>query len=292
MTGAGRTSRGRRAVGVGLGSVALCFAGVFAAGIPTASAESTTSSPSGFATMSVPPPVVAGLASTYTLTYTNPTSAPMSPVTQSTLPAGMTIRGTSNCANLGHGNPNGWNCAMPTLAPGASESATFSIVANGTGTYQIPVSAQATIPIGPSTVEFFLDSLTLSVDVQPGPTDLQVTGSSNNGSPPVGSTFTYTFQVKDNGPLPAFGVTFDDPLPPGIQLTGAVSVDTGSCTAATASNSVHCDIGALAVGQQSTISLAATPTASGVYPDTASVAMTATDTHPQNNSFTVTVQPK
>lgn len=51
------------------------------------------------------------------------------------------------------------------------------------------------------------------MNVQPGPTDVQVTGSSNNGSPPVGSTFNYTFQVKNNGPIPAGGVTSDDALP-------------------------------------------------------------------------------
>ena len=41
---------------------------------------------------------------------------------------------------------------------------------------------------------------------QPGPTDIQVTGSSSNGSPQVGSSFSYTFQVKNNGPLPAADV--------------------------------------------------------------------------------------
>jgi hypothetical protein len=55
---------------------------------------------------------------------------------------------------------------------------------------------------------------------------------------------------------------------------------------------VHCDIGDLGVGQQSDVTFGATSTAAGAFADTATVAMTAADTHPANNQFTVTVQPK
>jgi uncharacterized repeat protein (TIGR01451 family) len=119
-----------------------------------------------------------------------------------------------------------------------------------------------------------------------------VAGSFNNGSPPLGSTFNYTFQVKNNGPLPAGGVTFDDTLPASIRLVGNPTIDIGACVANTVSNSVHCDIGNLGVGQQSTITLSATPTAAGVLANTATVAMTGPDGHPANNNVTVTVQPK
>jgi uncharacterized repeat protein (TIGR01451 family) len=130
------------------------------------------------------------------------------------------------------------------------------------------------------------------VNVQPGPTDLQITGSSNNGSPPVGGTFNYTYQVKNNGPLPAFGVTFDDPLPLSILLGSSLTVDNGTCTTSVVSNSVHCDIGSLGAGQQSDISFSATPTVAGAFGNTATVGMTGDDIHPTNNSVTVTVQPK
>jgi uncharacterized repeat protein (TIGR01451 family) len=110
---------------------------------------------------------------------------------------------------------------------------------------------------------------------------------------PVGSTFDYTFQVKDNGPLPASGVTFDDPLPaPLITLDGIVSVYNGACTANVLSNSVHCDIGNLGVGQQSVITFSATPHITGSVGDQGSAAMTDTDTQPINNSAVVIVQPR
>jgi len=98
--------------------------------------------------------------------------------------------------------------------------------------------------------------------------------------------------VKNNGPQPASGVTFDDTLPAGIQLGGTVTIDNGTCTGDPAGNSVHCTIGDLAVGRQSDISFTATATATGTFADTGTVTMSGTDTRLANNSFTVTVQPR
>jgi hypothetical protein len=75
-------------------------------------------------------------------------------------------------------------------------------------------------------------------------------------------------------------------------LAGSVTIDNGSCTPSIVANAVHCDSGTLAVGQQSDMSFPATPTATGIFANQATVAMTGTDTQPANNSFTVTVQPK
>jgi uncharacterized repeat protein (TIGR01451 family) len=268
--------------------------GAFAAAAPTASAESVTSF-NGTVTMSVPPPVAVGIASTYTLTFTNTTTRiTTNVVAMGSLPTGMTLKTTTNCARLGGNQSTSFNCTMPNLAPGASESATFSILASAVGTYAIPVGVAAAIPDPntPGASDIIGDQATLTVNVQPGPTDIQVTGSSNNGSPPLGSTFNYTFQVKNNGPLPAGGVTFDDTLPASIHLVDNPAIDIGSCVANTGSNSVHCDIGNLGVGQQSTLSLSATPTTTGVFANTATVATTSPDIHPANNNVTVTVQPK
>jgi uncharacterized repeat protein (TIGR01451 family) len=208
------------------------------------------------------------------------------------LPSGMTLKGINGCARLGGNQSLGFLCTMPNLAPGASEQATFSLLASGTGTYDVPFTVSGAIPGANFSLQITGDSVTLPVSVQPGPTDIQVTGSSNNGSPPVGSPFNYTFQVKNNGPLPAFGVTFDDPLPASMLLGTSVTVDNGTCAANAVSNTVHCDIGDLGVGQQSDISFAATPTAIATATNTASIAMLGTDTHPANNSVGVTVQPK
>jgi len=284
----------RRAAAIAVLAAALGLPGSLLLA-PPAFAESVTS-PTGMVAVSVPPPVVAGVASTYTMTVTNTTSSPfqgpVGVVASGEMPSGMTIQSISGCANLGGNHSTSFLCSMPNLAPGASETATFSLLASAPGNYQIPFGASAEVPLGGGAFQSVGDSATLGVNAQAGPTDIQVTGSSNNGSPAVGSTFNYTFQVKNNGPLPAAVVTFDDSLPAAITLGSTLTIDNGSCAADAAANSVHCDIGDLGVGQQSTITFSATPTATGAFGNTAKIAMTGMDTHPANDSVTVTVQPR
>jgi uncharacterized repeat protein (TIGR01451 family) len=290
---AARTVR-RRAAAAAVLAIALGLPASLMLASP-AFAESVTS-PTGMVAVSVPPPVVAGVASTYTMTVTNTTSVafagPAGIVASGEMPSGVTIKGIRGCTNLGGNQSTSFLCSMPNLAPGASETATFSLLASEPGDYQIAFGATGLQPIGGGAFQSVGDSATLAVTAEPGPTDIQVTGSSNNGSPAVGSTFNYTFQVKNNGPLPAAGVTFDDPLPAAIVLGSTLTVDNGTCAADAAANSVHCDIGNLDVGQQSDITFSATPTAAGAFGNTATVAMTGTDTHPTNDSVTVTVQPR
>jgi uncharacterized repeat protein (TIGR01451 family) len=275
-------------------TAALGVLGVSLTATAAASADSATGF-NGMVTLSVPPPVVAGVASTYTLTFLNTTSSPLTNVVASgSLPSGVTVKSIGGCARLGGNQSQTVLCSMPDLQPGATDTATFSIVASAVGTAQLQFGASggAPVPGDPGALQGVGDFVILPVSVQPGPTDIQVTGSSNNGAPPIGSSFNYAFQVKDDGPLPAAGVTFDDPLPATILLGGTITVDNGTCIANVITNAVHCDIGNLNVGQQSDIAFAATPTAPGVFADTAKVAMAGADTHPANDQFTVTVQPK
>jgi uncharacterized repeat protein (TIGR01451 family) len=264
---------------------------------PAASAESASSS-SGTLSASVPAPVVTGVPSTYTITVTNTTSRPMaSVVAGAQLPSGMTLKGVGvECGRTNRPvvqNTAFW-CGFPDLAPGASASATVTLLASTATTYDIPFTMSATQPLpgvpGASTVA--QDAVTLPVNVQPGPTDIQVTGSASTGSPVVGDVFDYRFQVKNNGPQAAYGVTFDDTLPTAILLGSDLTTDNGVCSPNYATGAVHCDIGTLGVGQQSNIVFSAQPTAPGAFGDTASIAMLGMDTKPANNNSTVTVQPK
>jgi len=261
-------------------------------------AADTVTSPTGMVTVSVPASVVAGVASTYTITVTNTTAESFDGlagvVVSGVVPSGMSVQHLTGCSNLGGNKSTSFLCSMPNLASGASETATFSIMAIVNGSYQVSFGASALVPDGANDggSDVVGDSVTATVTAQPGATDIQVTGSSNNGSPPVGSDFNYTFQVKNDGPLAAGGVTFDDQLPAVISLAAVPVTDNGSCIANTVTNSVHCDIGNLAVGSQSDITLTATATTTGVIADTATVGMTGADTHPANNTVAVSVQPR
>jgi uncharacterized repeat protein (TIGR01451 family) len=137
------------------------------------------------------------------------------------------------------------------------------------------------------TVTNSVDQLTT---VSPGPTDVQVTGSASTGSPNRGATFSYTFQVKNNGPLPAYKVTFSDPLPSVVSFVG-VTTTAGSCTQA--GGTVSCAFGDLAVGAQANVVISVVaPTTPGTFTNTASAATDSPDRQPSNNSVGVTVQVK
>jgi uncharacterized repeat protein (TIGR01451 family) len=228
----------------------------------------------------------------YTITVTNTSIVPLPTLAaQVDLPDGLTLKSASaNCVK----NPLGGHstfvaqCNFGTLAPGAGDTAVIGLVAAAPGTDTLDVAGIYQVPLS-SGVEIFSTPVTLSVPVSPGPTDIQVTGSSDNGSPPIGQVFHYTFQVKDNGPQEADGVTFDDTLPATLTLAG-VTASLGTCS--NAGNTIHCAIGTLATGQQSSIVISGIATTTGSVTDTATITMTGPDTQPAHNTVGVTVQPK
>jgi uncharacterized repeat protein (TIGR01451 family) len=284
------TTRRRRAVGIVTTAAAICA--VAATGATSALGDVPNDALSVSA--ATPGTVLSGAAASYTITVANTSTATIPNVSaQLQLPPGMSLKAVpASCVkNLFGGNSGPASCSLGTLAPGAAASVTVSIVAASPGVFTIEGAALAEVPLQGGGFQILSTPLVLSVTVAPGPTDLQISGSSNNGAPLVGSAFSYTFQVKDNGPQGASGVTFDDTLPATVSLT-AFSTSLGTCVAGASPNSVHCDVGDLAVGQQSTIVVTAVATATGAATNTATVGMVGTDTHPANNSVGVTVQPR
>jgi uncharacterized repeat protein (TIGR01451 family) len=58
--------------------------------------------------------------------------------------------------------------------------------------------------------------------VAPAATDIQISGAASNGSPLVGSTFTYTYQVKNAGPWGTYGgIIFTDTLPASLTFVSS-----------------------------------------------------------------------
>jgi len=288
------STRRKRTVGLLCAGATIAVAALTGAA-PALGDISGSSSGDGLAlTISTPGPVVSGVAANYTITVANISAAPIPTVSAMfQLPAGMSLKGVpANCVKaLFGGNAGPASCSFGTVAPGASASTSVSILAATPGTDTIDAAALAQLPLAGGGAQILSTPLDLSIPVSPGPTDIQVTGSSNNGSPPVGSPFAYTFQVKDNGPQGASAVTFDDTLPPMIGLS-SVSTSLGTCTTDPLAGAVHCTLGDLGVGQQATIVIAAAPTVTGSVTDTASIAMAGADTQPANNSVGVTVQPR
>jgi uncharacterized repeat protein (TIGR01451 family) len=237
-------------------------------------------------------PAVVGAPLTYTLTGTNQTTD--SPATMAVLleyPLSLKPGGLpANCTHQKTGGSFDFiNCSLGTVAAGASGTATFSLVPQVAGTIDSFAFSSGTIG-GATTTS--VNSIDLTSQVAPAPTDLQVTGFASTGSPPVGSTFTYTFQVKNNGPQPAPGVSFADTIPAAETFVNAsTSVAGQSC--GYSAGQVSCSLGDLAVGAQANVTITVVaPSTPTTIADTATVSMAVADLKPSNNAVSVTVQVK
>lgn len=172
-------------------------------------------------------------------------------------------------------------CNPLTLTPGASVSYALTVQPTEAGNLSNLAEGDPA----------FLTSAVATVDVAPAPTDVQITGFASTGSPNRGATFSYTFQVKDNGPWSVDDVTFSDALPAQVSVVGATT-DNGSACSQTAST-VSCDLGGLNVGQQVQVVITVVaPSAPSTFTNTAAVTPSVSDTQPANNSVGVTVQVK
>jgi uncharacterized repeat protein (TIGR01451 family) len=138
--------------------------------------------------------------------------------------------------------------------------------------------------------------------VAPAPTDIQIKGAASNGAPPAGSTFTYTFEIKNAGPWGTYGgIIFTDTLPTSLTYVSASVSPLTALAALTCSvqgQTVTCPLNELQNGGasgQATVTL--TVIASGapqqiVNTASALTALPQTDSNNANNSATVTVTSK
>lgn len=120
-------------------------------------------------------------------------------------------------------------------------------------------------------------------------TDIQTTASSSNSAPAAGSQFTYTFQVKNNGPFNSMDpVIFTDNLPGNLKLVSAAT-NLGSCSTAL---NINCNLGRLAVGAQATIIVTVTaPPAAQSFTNTGTATLQSgqTDRALANNTASLTL---
>ncbi len=262
-------------------AAAGCAAGEDPASATTASAVTVT----GPLTLTMAPsvPLVQGTPTPYEVTVTNTTANTVTIFSLTLDFTGAQVNQVpTGCARLGGGGPD-LSCAAGSIAPGATLTFDTQVRVDTAGT----VTFQAAWLGNGAGLAFATDVESVAA----APTDVQVTGSSNNGSPPLGSAFTYTFQVKNNGPFATFGgVSFTDNLPASLTFN-SVSTNIGSCTGGA---SVSCSLGDLAVGTQATIQISTqAPSAAQTIVNTATVAIgQQPDRNPANNSVSVTVTPK
>ena len=181
-----------------------------------------------------------------------------------------------------------------TLRPGAGGPADYAVYSG----YNDPVTGRQI---------FAIPRITNSNVVAPAATDIQISGSASSGSPAIGSTYTYTYQVKNAGPWGTYGgIFFVDTLPDSLRYVSSSVTVVSLLTGVTANvdvcsvvgQTVTCPIGELQNGGlsgQRTITLTVeAPSAPQQIVNTASVhtVLPQTDSQIANNSVTVTVATK
>ena len=148
--------------------------------------------------------------------------------------------------------------------------------------------------------------------IAPAATDLQISGAASTGSPAVGSTFTYTYQVKNAGQWGTYGgLVFADTLPASLtyvsssvtqpildKTTGLPVPLTWANTCSVVGQTVMCplrDMTNSGVWNQATVTVTvAAPAVAQQTVNTASIHPIAPQDDPSltNNSVTVTVATK
>jgi hypothetical protein len=189
------------------------------------------------------------------------------------------------------------SCQLGTMAAGGA--ATITVILNLSGT----ITTQGTVVALDANGAPFTDptpgnntaSVTTSVAVPSTTTDIQVTGSAQNGGPAHGTADTFVWQIKDNQNIVANAVAFATTLSPSLQFTSASANAGGVCVTPAPGafgGVITCRTASLPGGQTMTAVVNFVPTAIGTVPTSGSATFSGTDTNTANNSFTVTIQVK
>jgi uncharacterized repeat protein (TIGR01451 family) len=256
----------------------------------------TSAAPDMAVSMTGPASVNAGTAATYIITASNLGPGTATGVTvSSSLPAtGAFLVTNGFSASLGTCTQVSTNitCALGNMASGST--ATLTVTLNVTSRIVIGASVSSTVA-DPNPLNNTVSMATSIASPPPtaATTDIQVTGSANNGGPTVGSTDTYTWQIRNAQNQTATNVVFSNPLPPGLLYVSAFS-SVGTCTAPApgSSGTISCSAPSLGNGQTMTVNIAVTVAQAGTITTTGSATFSGTDTNPANNSFSVSIQGK
>lgn len=208
-----------------------------------------------------------------------------------TVAAGGT--GTSNVTLTPSGGFNGDVAlsisGLPSDANGSFTPSIVSITDATSQTSTLTVTTAGTTPAGSYPLTITATSLSsthttmlrLTVTTGTSGADLLITKSASANPVELGTNFTYTIKVFNQGPDAATGVTVSDPLP-AVTFVSATATQ-GTCSG---TSTITCNLGALAVGTNATVTLTVKSQTAGSFSNTASVSGDQPDPIPDNNSAT------
>jgi len=245
---------------------------------------------------------LAGVNFTYTLTAQNIGTASASGIPLNfTLPAGITFVSAMDNGSGGFTGPTSANGSVVsftggTLAAGASDTFTITVVAADTGTFTVPAGAAVINPGDPVLEGNYANDASVStVSTVVTAPDLAITSTHNGNFQPGDLADTYTIYVSNGGAASSSGgqITVTFTLPVGLTPAAAMNGTTingwlvavsGQTVTATRSDVLAPDSSYPAL----TITVSVASNASGALSNTASVSGGG-DVSPGNDSVTDTV---
>jgi uncharacterized repeat protein (TIGR01451 family) len=220
-----------------------------------------------------PANIPAATGFTYTISVTNfgPSDA-SSVVVTDTLPASVTFISASGSGTTNAGVVT-WN--LGTLTNGQSSNLTVTVTspASGSLTNIAGVSSPTGDPIS-------MNNVTPPVITSVSPVADLGLGKAGPASVVYGSNFTYTVSVTNFGPSTAAGILVTDSLPAGLSFVSAIP----SATTNAGNQVIWTNLGSLASGATTNLTLTVAPNATGSVSNTASVGSPVADPTPTNNT--------
>lgn len=222
---------------------------------------------------------------TFTIKATNhgPPSTTTLTVTDA-LPAGLTY--VSSAVSTGSFNSTTRVWTIGALARDASATLTVTAAVGAGTSGQTLTSTASVTTVSPT--DSFTSNNSASASVYVGGTDLRVTQTVSDATPPIGGNVTFTVRVRNAGPQSTTGVAITDLLPAGLALVSATPAQ-GTYAGGTGVWTV----GALSVGQETTLALVATTSGTPGATLTSTASLTATaqpDSNGSNNSASTSVR--
>ncbi|MBI3609709.1 MAG: DUF11 domain-containing protein [Nitrospirae bacterium] len=168
----------------------------------------------------------------------------------------------------------GDNCSNQTIASLSACTVTTGFTPVTTGVFNDTFDIPSSDPDQ--------SSVTVSLTGTAVAADLALTKTDSPDPITVGSNFTYTITVTNNGPSEATDITLTDTLPTAVTFVEG-TFEQGDCSGTT---TAICNLGNLASGTSTTVTITVTPTTSGTITNTASVTSNVPDPDTANNSAT------
>jgi uncharacterized repeat protein (TIGR01451 family) len=219
------------------------------------------------------------------------------PASRSVVPGGVAVYTITLTPLAGFtGQVNLETGSLPTGVVGAFNPASVNITDAGSKTSVLSLGTGLTTPINNHSINVNAQSgsivhsapVMLNV-VSPSSADLSLTKTASPNPAQAGLDLSYRIIATNNGPAIATNVNVTDTLPAGITFVSATTMQ-GNCSG---TSTVNCNLGTLAVGGSTIITIVVRPSAAGQIINSATVSANESDFDSSNSSSTITtlIQP-